>query len=359
MQHPLEKRELKNEVIKIPRRVIQEMILHRHYRAFMIFLQLKPLYISGVIMNDGGKLPYQSIAKYLGLSLSGTRGKIQQLKKHKLIRVDREKNFHLASYKTFVNIFKPQFLRRMRKYNYRNVAPADQLIKMSAIRENYRKQEHVLKHKIINKEIYGTVNAHVDRIKQPEGLQNSSFPSTNDCRTGAKQTESSVFPHQLKTIAGSKHAHTEFRTNTGRLNKCGRMKKKMLLQDYDNLLHKHKRIYLEKLEHIQNGYPDINPFITLSCAGIGRLFGTGASAGYYQRQHLANANLITIKDGGHLHIYPVAIDTREELRKEGGNVFHYNYPVKRGNRGREDKFFLHLPDNLDVNLNFIYQNAKN
>lgn len=333
MQHPLEKRELKNEVIKIPRRVIQEMILHRHYRAFMVFLQLKPLYVSGVIMNDGGKLPYQAIAKFLGLSLSGIRGKIQQLKKHKLIRVDRQKNIHLASYKTFVNIFKPQFLRRMRKYNYRNVAPADQLIKMSAIRENYRKQEHVLKHKIINKEIYGTVNAHVDRIKQPEGVQNSSFQSTNDCRLGVGRTDLS------KTAI--------------------RKIRKVLLQQYDDLLHKHKRIYLEQLEHIQNGYPQINPYVTLSCAGVGRLFGTGASAGHYQRQHLANANLITIKDGGYLKIFPVGIDTREELQREGGNVFHYNYPVKRARTGREDKFYLRLPDNLDVNLNFIYVNAKN
>lgn len=241
MQHPIEKRELKNEVIKIPRRVIQEMILHRHYRAFMVFLQLKPLYVSGVILNHDGKLPYQQIATFLGLSLSGTRGKIKQLKKHKLIWVDRQKNFHLASDKTFVNIFKPQFLRRMRKYKYRNVAPADQLIKMSAIRENYRKQEHVLKHKIINKEIYGTVNAHVDRIKQPEGVQNSSFQSTNDCRLGVGRTDLS------KTAI--------------------RKIRKVLLQQYDDLLHKHKRIYLDKLEHIQNGYPDINPFVTLSCAG--------------------------------------------------------------------------------------------
>lgn len=137
------------------------------------------------------------------------------------------------------------------------------------------------------------------------------------------------------------------------------MRKRMILQDYDNILHKHKRIYLEKLEHIQNGYPDINPYVTLSCAGLGRLFGIGSSAGHYQRQILADAQMITIKEGGHLKIYPVGMDTREELRKEGGNVFHYNYPVNRGKRGREDKFYLRLPDNLDVNLNFIYQNAKN
>lgn len=333
MQHPLEKRELKNEITKIPRRVIREIILHRHARAFHVFLQLKPLYVSGVIKNADGKLPYQEIATFLGLSLSGTRGKIKQLKKYKLIRVDRQKNFHLASYKTFVNIFKPQFLRRMWKYKYRNLATADQLLKMSAIRENYRKQEHVLKHKIINKEIYGTVNAQVDRIKQPEGLHNSSFQSQNDCRMGVGRTDLSKTT--IKKI------------------------RKVMLRDYDNLLRKHKRIYLEQLEHIQNGYPAINPYVTLSCAGVGRLFGIGASSGHYQRQILADAQMITIKEGGHLKIYPVGMDTREELRKEGGNVFHYNYPVTRATRGREDKFYLRLPDNLDVNLNFIYQNAKN
>ena len=202
MQHPLEKRELKNEVMKIPRKIIPDMIKHRHYRAFMVFLQLKPLYVSGVILNDTGKLPYQQIASFLGLSLSGTRGKIQQLKKHKLIYVDRQKNFHLASYKTFVNIFQPQFLRRMRKYNYRNVATADQLIKMSAIRENYRKQEHVLKHKIINKEIYGTVNAQVDRIKQPEGLNSSYRSNSNDCRMGVGRTDLSKTARGFESISG-------------------------------------------------------------------------------------------------------------------------------------------------------------
>ena len=333
MQHSLEKRELKNEVTKIPRRVIQEIILHQHARAFHVFLQLKPLYVSSVIMNAEGKLPYQEIATFLGLSLSGTRGKIKQLKKYKLIDVDRNKNFHLASYKTFVNIFKPQFLRRMRKYNYRNVAPVDQLIKMSAIRENYRKQEHVLKHKIINKEIYGTVNAQVDRIKQPEGLNSSSRSNSNDCHMGVGRTDLS------KTTI--------------------RKIRKVMLRDYDNLLQNHKRRYLEQLEYIQNGYPAINPYVTLSCSGLGRLFGTGASAGYYQRQQLANTNLISIKQGGSVKIHPVSMETREEIRREGGNVFHYNYPVKRAKMGREDKFFLRLPDNLAINLNFIYENAKN
>lgn len=332
MQLPLENRIAKDEIIRIPRSVTQEMINHRHYKAFIVFLQLKPLYVSGVILNDAGKLSYTQMADYCGLSLSGLRGKVRQLKKHKLLKVDRDKNFHLASYKTFVNLFKPQFLRRMRKYTYRNVAGADALIKTSAIRENFRKQEYVVKHKIINKEIYGTVNAHVDRIKQPEGLQNSSFQSTNDCRLGVGRTD---------------------------LSQCAiRKLRKALMQDYDNRLHKQKQMFLKQMEQIEQGLPFINPYITLSCAGLGRLFGVTGSAGHYQQQKLLKAGVINVKahyEKIAAHV-PAVYEGIHQMRKD---VFSYNYPVKRGITGREQKYFFRLPNLMNVNLNFIYENAKN
>lgn len=332
MQLSLENRLLKDEVIRVPRSVTKEIINHKHYKAFLVFLQLKPLYVSGVIMNDAGNLPYQKIASYLGLSLSGVRGKIKQLKKHKLIRVDNDRNFHLASYKTFVCLFKDQFLRRMKKYTYRNVANADMLIKASAIRENYRKQEYVLKHKIINKEIYGTVNAQVDRIKQPEGLHNSSFQSHNDCRMGAQRTDLSQTA--IRKI------------------------RKSILQGYDYLLHKQKQTFLKQMEQVEFGLPSINPYVTLSCAGLGRLFGTTGSAGHYQQQKLIKAGVIDVKahyekiDANTSAVY----ENRCEMRQD---VFSYNYPVKRSRTGRQDKFFMRLPNLMAVNINFIYENAKN
>lgn len=252
MQPALQDRTLKDEMIKIPRSVTTEVINHKHYRAFLLFLQLKPLYVSGVILNDEDKLPYARIAAYLGLSISGVRGKIRQLKKHRLISTDRYKNIHLASYQDFVSLFREQYLRRMKKYVYKNVADADMLMKTSAIRENFRKQEYVLKNKILNKEIYGTVNAHVDRIKQPEGLLNSN-PQFNDCHMGSPRTDLS------KTAI--------------------RKIRKVLLQDYDQLLHKQKQVFLIQMEQVEFGLPAINPYVTLSCAGLGRLFGIGGSGG--------------------------------------------------------------------------------
>lgn len=332
MQAAIENRLLKDEVIKIPRTVTQEMINHKHYKAFIVFLQLKPLYVSGVIMNDAGNLPYQKIATYLGLSLSGVRGKIRQLKKHKLIRVDRDKNFHLASYKTFVCLFREQFLRRMKKYTYRNVASADMLIKTSAIRENFRKQEYIVKHKILNKEIYGTVNAQVDRIKQPEGF-NSSFQSNqNDCRMGVGRTDLSQT--SIKKI------------------------RKLIMQDYDNILHKQKQVFLQQMEQVEGGLPFINPYVTLSCAGLGRLFGLTSSSGHYQQQKLIKSGVIDVKahyERIAAHV-PAVYENRENMRQD---VFSYNYPVKHKRNGREEKFFLRLPNLLNVNLHFIYENAKN
>ncbi len=331
MQQGLEHRVFKDEFIKIPRTVIEEIINHKHYRAFLVFLQLKPLFVSSVILNEEGYLPYTSIAEYLGLSLSGLRGKIRQLKKHKLIRVDQAKNFHLASYKTFVSKFRPQFLRRMKKYTYPNNSSADMLVKLSAIRENFRKQEYVLKKKLINQEIYGTVNAQVDRIKQPEGLQNSSFTS-NDCHGGQKRTDL------------SKSAIRKIR--------------KLLLRDYDLIRHNQKKVFIDQMEQIELGLPVINPYVTLSCGGIGRLFGTSASAGHYQQQKLLSEGLIDVKphyeymDANKPGVYESQMGIRED-------VFSYNYPVKRSRTGREDKFFMRMPNLLSVNLNFIYENAKN
>ncbi len=339
MQSGLDKRIFKDEVIKVPRKVVREMIHHKHYKALLVFLQLKPLYVSGVIMNDAGNLPYTQIAAYLGLSVSGLRGKIKQLKKHKLIWVDDDKNFHLASYKTFVCLFQEQFLRRMRKYTYKNVATADCLIKTSAIRENFRRQEYVLKNKIINKEIFGTVNAHVDRIKQPEGVIGSFLPAfsanaspSNDCHQGQPRTDLSKT--SIKKI------------------------RKIILRDYDKLLQKQKWIYHKQMEQVEFGLPAINPYVTLSCAGLGRLLGVSASAGHYQQQKLLKEGVIGVRphyEKINAHV-PAVYENRYDMRKD---VFSYNYPVKRAPTGREDKFFMRLPNLMNVNLNFIYENAKN
>lgn len=328
MKLALPNRIYKDEGISIPKGIEQKIIQHKHYRAFTVFLQLKPLYISGMIMNDGGKYPYAQMATYLGISVSGLRGKVRQLKKYKLLRTDKDKNIHLASYKIFVSLFRPQFLRRMKKYHYRNVASADQLIRTACMHGNFRTQAYIIKNKIINKEIYGTVNAQKDRIKQPEGIS-PSFPVKNDC------------PRNMSGTDLSKTAIRKIR--------------KLLVKDYDNLLHKQKRIYLEQLEQVeQNGLPEINPHITLSCAGVGRLFGN-TSSGYYQRQNLIKAGLVSISERGMAHkINPVSPDGQEELLRQGVNVFSYNYPVKKGMRGKEEKFFIHLPDRLDLNFNFIY-----
>lgn len=357
MQLSLSNRTYKDGTIAIPKGIENKIIQHKHYRAFSLFIQIKTLYVSGVILNDAGNYPYTQIAAYLGISVSGLRGKVRQLKKYKLLRTDRDKNIHLASYKTFVSLFRPQFLRRMRKYTYKNIASADVLIRTAAIQENFRKQEYTLKNKIIQKEIYGTVNAPVDRIKQPEGFLSILPIQSADCRKGEQRTDVSKLTIHPKTKY-YEEIREEKRIKRHN-NKHERRMRKDILQNYDNVLHKYKAIYLEQMEQVEEGFPDINPYITLSCAGIGRLFGVNATAGHYHRQKLIKAGLVSIIDKGCAHkICPVTTDGIEELRRQGGNVFSYNYPVKRGNRGREDKFFIHLPDRLALNFDLIHGNPE-
>src|SRR4029078_1529738 len=198
---------------------------------------------------------------------------------------------------------------------YKNVATADSLIRTSAIRENFRRQEHALRIKIINKEIYGTVNAHVDRIKQPEGVVGSnpnSFSanaSSNDCHTGPPRTDLS------KTAI--------------------RKIRKLLLQDYEKLLQNQKRIYHKQLEQVEYGLPAINPYVTLSCAGLGRLFGASASTGHYQQQKLLKEGVIRVE--AHFEkINRNVAAVYENMQQMRHDVFSYNYPVKRGPTGRED-----------------------
>lgn len=330
MQRPLSERTYIEGNIAIPKKVLKDIFTHKHYRAFVLFLQLKPLYTSSVIMNDNGKLPYAIMAAYLGISVSGLRARIRQLKKYKLARADKDKNIRLASYKTFVNLFQPQYFRRMKKYRYCNVADADILLRTAAIEENYKKQNYKLKNKIISKEIYSTVNAHQDRINSPKV---NPFTIKADCPVNMHRTDLS------KTAI--------------------RKIRKMLLKDYDNLLWKHKQIFRQQIAAIENGFPDINPYVTLSCAGVGRLFGLSASAGYYQRSRMLGSDVLRIKEKSRYEkVLPVSQWAQEEINASGSNVYSYNYPVKRGT-GREDKFFLQLPDMLDVNHFFIYENAKN
>lgn len=95
---------VKEMPIKTPSHVIQYMVRHRNYKSFLVFLKLKQLYISGMIMNDNGKPPYDKIASYMELPVKFIHINIQKLKQCKLINIDHNNNFNMASYKIFANM---------------------------------------------------------------------------------------------------------------------------------------------------------------------------------------------------------------------------------------------------------------
>lgn len=342
MRKLLSERKYEEGKLTVCRRVNRESILHKHYRAFLVFEQMKDLYVSGVIKNENGNIPYPELAKYLKLSVSGLRGKIKQLKNHELIRVDKNKNIHMASWRRYVSVFRPQKFRTVKKDVYPNIAAADQLKKGALVASNYRSQEYMIQKKILNSEIKILVGAPKDRLTYPE-----QGTSTLD---GCSQSNN--------YIPGSKAWHT--RPRHKKHSKPIRSLRRELLKDYDKLLWRYRQYYAEELETIETGYPEINPHVTLSCAGVGRLFGIGTNAGYYQRNKMVSAGVLSIQSRqNYAKVFPVTPDTRHAINESGGNVFSNQYRTRKGNTGFAEKFHLSLPDELKLNPFFSYMNAKN
>lgn len=335
--------------LTVCRRVNQESILHKHYRAFLVFEQMKDLYVSGVIKNENGNLPYQSLAKYLKLSVSGLRGKIKQLKQYELIRVDKNKNIHLASWRRYVSIFRPQKFRTVKKDVYPNIAPADQVKKGALVANNFRAQEYMIKKKILDSEIKILVGAPKDRLTYPDA-EGTPLGRGNSTPDGCSQSNN--------YIPGSKAWHT--RPRHKKHSKPIRRLRAELMKDYDKLLWRYRQYYAEELETIETGYPAINPHITLSCAGVGRLLGIGTNAGYYQRSKMVSAGVLSIQsNSNYAKVLPVTPDTLQTINESGGNVFSKRYPTRRGNSGFTEKFHLSLPDELKLHPFFSYTIAKN
>lgn len=321
MQKSLYDRKLLEENIKIPHRIAQEIILHKNYRAFILFLQLKPLYVSGCISNEEGKLPYQGMAAYLGLSVSGVRAKIKQLKAHQLIWIDEKKNIHLSSYRKFVSLFKPQFLRKVKKHVFKNTAHADILIRTSAIHTNFKKQDYVIDKKIVQKEIYGNFDANKDRLIHPEKGNNAP----DECQSAIGRTDLSK--SAIKKI-----------------------RKIILKTQREYYRKKYTGIYYSQLECMETGFPDINPIVTLSCAGIGRLFGVTPTAGHYQRQRMIEANTLLKKQAGYHKIMPISHQVKHVMQEHGHHAFGIHYPTYK--HGFQEKFHLRLADQLSLNVFF-------
>jgi DNA-binding Lrp family transcriptional regulator len=282
----------------------------------MAYLELKPLFICSIILNDGGRIPYQKVAEFLRLSISGVRAKIKTLKRHKLARIDRDNNLHLGTYKRFRYVIRHQ---GHRTYKFLNNGETKNLVRATAISENLERQKHVLFNKILKREF---INEYVRNSHNANTVQ--GFFNNLEC------------PDKL--ILTDHHA---------------RKWKKIVRINWKYLLEKWEKTYYRQMQTRE--LPDVNPEITLSCQGIARVLGRKAkSTGHYQTRLLIKAGLLKSDGGGYITMPTQSAAVFENMYGMRPDVFSYNYPTRLTRSGFERKYFRRCTNIIATRINTIF-----
>lgn len=318
----------------------EQIVKHPHAREIFVFLELKPLFVSSVIFNDRGKLPYRKVAEFLGEGLSTTRKKITVLKRMKLLRVDGKKNFHLAKYDDLRELFQHH---TKRKYKLLNNGSTQHLVKTIAIYENLKRQEYVRNKKILEREL---INEFA-RKNMLDPLNSRSNPI--------------VLPLNAKGC--EKYFSKRFIRNYT----------KMLRKSLDVRVEQYKKIYNAQILQTEIQFPYINPNLTLSCKGIARVLGKqSASTGHYQSRKMEAKELLSIT--GAYHFVPATSPAIYENDLAGirSDIYSYKFPltyrfrrqlrieerteeIQRGDlRGEVRLYFRNAPNKLFPNENSLF-----
>jgi hypothetical protein len=202
-----------------------------------VFYQLKSLYKGGVIINYTSR--YSDIANEFNISVSKLRNYIRVLLKKGWVKKEN-KNMILMSKRYISEGF------NISKYCYKikttELCNLENIFKALAIQENYNKQEHLLKKRLIKKIL----------LKETEGETCSS--------KGLKKLESNIKKRVTNNLEDLKQTeYLRFEENP-----VDSIKKKL-----------------------------INPFITLSRKGVAKLLGRKSkSSGYRNITKLKKNNLV-------------------------------------------------------------------
>jgi hypothetical protein len=274
--------------LRLHKGLAESILRHKHSREIFLWLEIKPLFISGVIFSHEGKYPYHKLAEFIGEGVSTIRKKIAILKRMKLLRFDRDRNLHLASYEKLREIFKHH---TKRKYKLLNNGETQFTVKQVAIYENLKRQEHSLEKKIFRSELRKILE---EQNLDPINSQRLSI--TTDC----EKYFSRNFIRKFK-----KSVHLRM----------------------DVLRKKYENIYDRKILQLAFGFPEINPDVTLSAQGIARVIGRKArSSGTYQMRKLERLGYMY-----HERVYAEIADSpaiMESLYGFRSDIFSYKFPTR-------------------------------
>lgn len=310
--------------LRIQKGIAQYIVKHKNARAIYLYLELKPLFNSGVIFADGGKLPYKKIADFIKEDISGIRAKIKTLKKLGLVYFDK-KNICLVSIKKLPLVLKltkdENFYNK--KHYLKNNSKAQFTVKQLAIYENLKKQEFVLFRKIYLKELS---NEYFELNKLDNKNSNKNFYLT------CERFFSKAFLKKFK---------------------------KSIRNNYDALKKKYQTIFDIQILQIQQGeinltYPEINTNVTLSYNGVSRIMGrTSKYSGRYQLGQLVKFGYIEVW-GGYKKVSICPAIQEQDIYGVRSDMFSYRYPTKKTSSGLIRKYFRNCTNELQTVDNAIF-----
>lgn len=307
-----------NNPVKIPKGLSEIIINHSDYNCLTLFLELKPLFISGVIFNDFGKYPYQIIADRLQMSNKAVRYKLKRLQAIKLIHFDNKKNLCLHSYKVFYEYVtgKPYEYKNRIKCKYYQNKGIDEILRISTIQDNYNRQNFILKRKYILKSLGRSFKSDIIISKYADRKEKKTVSNENPlCSTGINRTI-----------------------------------KKIVLKNSE----KQNEIYFNEWKTDQLNKPekqsDFCPCNIISFVKIGKMFGVTKEGAYYWFKKLENLNLIE-QENNHVKDYTEALQYAEKFLGLQG-VFKNGYRFK--DPKNHFKSILNLCSTKNLNFNEIY-----
>lgn len=274
--------------LRLPKQEAQTLVNHPLFRSLVVYIRLKPLYISGVIKNDNGHIPYKKIADFCGLSLSGTRGKIKDLKNLGLVHIDYKRNIILGSWQKFTRLIGSERDQSYKhKYTFLNNKDIDLVtfLRCIAYLEGRSKQIY----RFVEKECILQTKLSLFDLNKNKGANYTEVLEQYANRLDNPRYIKRITKKLKKRILGSwdyyiKRAESRFYPQSEQ-----RLKAVVESNEY---LRKHN--LGENIRYVET-YPDVNPFFTYSCKGLADLLGKSSQgSGYYIQQKMFSQGLIEI-----------------------------------------------------------------
>jgi hypothetical protein len=322
--------------LRLQKGIAEQIVKHKHARPIYLYLELKPLFSSGVIFSDRGVIPYKKIAEYIGESVPSVRRKIAILKRLKLVTIDSKRNICLSSLKILPNVLKiyPKTILTdkskesraaleyktfyFQKYKLKNNGKTHLTIKQIAIYENLNRQRYRLEQKIYEKEL-------VQRFYESNstGLNSKKEFNFTTCEKHYRKSELKKF-------------------------------RKHIRENIEAYKTKYQKIYDANVLQIEFGKPYINPTVTLSSEGAAKVLGyKSPSSAWYELRKLATADYIE------WYSVITKISDRcpaiyEQMSGQRSDIFSYKYNTRKTTSGRIEKYFKREPNLIIPNEKALF-----